>query len=102
MSKNKIIVYTTSLLIILLITIPSILLIMNNHNQKLITSNEKYIIETAKNCYYSESCVNDRITLEELNEKVGFNYPTNPINKKIYNKASYVDVKENFKFIEIN
>lgn len=101
MSKNKIIIYVTVLIIILLITIPSILLIMNNHNSKLLESTEKKIIETAKNCYYSESCVEEYITLSELNDKMGLELLANPITKKVYNKDSYVDVKNNFSFIEI-
>ncbi len=101
MSKNKIIIYVTVLIVILLITIPSILLIMNNHNSKMLESTEKKIIETAKNCYYSESCIEEHITLNELNDKMGLELPANPITKKVYNKDSYVDVKNNFSFTEI-
>lgn len=61
----------------------------------------KKIEETAKDCYYNNSCVEDRIPLSELYEKTGLTQQNNPITKKVYNESSYVSVKDNFLFIEV-
>ena len=101
MSKNRIILYITILLIILIISVPSAIKTINRHNERLIGVAIGEIVEKAKNCYYNESCVGDRITLAELYEKTDLVELTNPITKKIYNPESYVDVNDNFNFIEI-
>lgn len=101
MHKNKIIIYGTILIIILLISIPSTIKTVKKHNDRLESVVEKKIIETAQNCYYNDSCVNETITLAELYEKMNLEEMTNPITKQIYNENSYVDVKDNFKFVEI-
>ncbi len=100
MNKNKIIFYGTVLLIILLIAVPSIMKTVHKHNERLIAVTEKKIIETAKNCYYTESCINKEITLNELYEKTDLEVMINPLTKKAYNESSYVDTQDNFKFIE--
>jgi len=100
MNKNKIIFYVTIAIILLLIAIPSIIKTINTHNNRLIEATTKKIVEAAKNCYYNESCINDTITLQELYEKTDLKDLVNPITKKKYNTDSYVDVKNNFEFVE--
>ncbi len=100
MNKDKIVVYVAIILLIVIISIPTIIKINNKHNQRLSNVVINEIITAAKNCFYSESCVENEITLEELYEKTNLEKVVNPITKKEYNKASYVDVKKNFEFIE--
>lgn len=100
MNKNKIILYITLLLLVFMITVPSILKTIDKHNRRLEEVAEKEIIEAAKDCYYNESCVGDTILLSELYEKTDLKEMINPISKKVYNSESYVDVKNNFTFIE--
>ena len=100
MNKNKIIVYFTILFLILLISVPSTFKIIKKHNERLMGVVTKKIIETAKNCYYTESCVNDKIMLKELYEKTDLEEMINPLTKKIYNEESYILVSDDFKFIE--
>lgn len=100
MNKNKIILYITLLLLVFMITVPSILKTIDKHNRRLEEVAEKEIIEAAKDCYYNESCVGDTIKLSELYEKTDLKEMINPISKKVYNLESYVDVKNNFTFIE--
>ena len=100
MSKNRIVVYVTILLFILLIAIPTLYKTFKRHNNRLLGATTKKIIEKAKDCYYNESCIEDKITLQELYEKTDLKELTNPITKKIYNPESYVLVSKNFKFIE--
>jgi len=100
MNKNKIIFYVTIAIILLLIAITSIIKTINTHNNRLIEATTKKIVEAAKNCYYNESCINDTITLQELYEKTDLKDLVNPITKKKYNTDSYVDVKNNFEFVE--
>ncbi len=100
MNKNKIIIYVTLLLILLLISIPSVLKAINKHNDRLENVAIKKIIATAKKCYYNESCVDEKITLSELYEKMDLEEVINPITKSVYSPESYVSVKDNFKFTE--
>lgn len=102
MSKNKIWIYVTVVLAVLLIAIPSTYKVVTKHNKRMLKNTTQKIIETAKDCYYNNSCINEEITLEELYEKTGLTEMYNPVTKKIYNKNSYVSVKENFKFIEVS
>lgn len=100
MNKNKAIGNLTFLIIIALITIPTFTKVKHNHQERLMNVAENQIIDTAKNCYYSESCINSKITLAELYEKTGLAPIINPITKMEFNEASYVDVVNNFEFIE--
>ena len=100
MNKNRIIAYVAILLLILLISIPSVIKTINKHNERLVGVTTGKIVEQAKNCYYNESCVGDKITLAELYEKTGLLELTNPITKKVYDPESYVDVTNNFTFVE--
>lgn len=102
MSRNKIWIYSTIILIILLIAVPSTYKVITKHNDRMLKNTTKRIIEAAKDCYYNSSCVNEKITLEELYEKTGLPEMNNPVTKKIYNEKSYVSVKEGFIFIEVN
>ncbi len=100
MNKNKIIIYCTVLFLILLISVPSIVKTIKKHNERLMNVVTKKIVETAKNCYYNESCINNEITLKELYEKTDLEEMINPLTKKIYNEESYVIVSEEFRFVE--
>ncbi len=101
MERNKIIIYATALILVLLIAIPSTYKVVKKHNDRLLKNTIQKIEETAKDCYYNNSCVEERITLTELYEKTGLTTMSNPITKKIYNEESYVSVQDNFKFIEV-
>lgn len=100
MNKNRIIIYATLVLAILLIAVPSTIKVVEKHNERLLKNTIKKIEEAAKDCYYNDSCVEEYITLEELYEKTSLELLSNPITKKVYSVDSYVNVKENFKFIE--
>lgn len=101
MSKNKLWIYSTCLILLLLIGIPSTYKVITKHNERMLKNTTQKIIEAAKNCYYNSSCVDTEITLKELYEKTGLSEMYNPVTKKIYNEKSYVNVKDNFKFIEV-
>lgn len=101
MGNNKIWVYGTCLILLLLIGIPSTYKVITKHNERMLKYTTQKIVEAAKDCYYNNSCVKEQITLEEIYEKTGLVEMHNPVSKKIYNKNSYVSVKDNFKFIEI-
>ncbi len=101
MGKNRIWIYTTTLIVIVLIGVPSTYKVVKKHNERMLKNTVQKIIEKAKDCYYNNSCVEEKITLEELYEKTGLSEMNNPITKKIYNQESYVSVVEDFKFIEI-
>ena len=101
MNRNKTIVYVTILILMAIISIPSTYKVIKKRNDRMLTNTTKKIIEAAKDCYYNESCVEDKITLKEIYEKTSLNTMSNPITKKIYNEDSYVDVESNFEFIEV-
>lgn len=101
MNRNRIIFYITILLIIFMLSVPSVMKTIDKHNERLLGVTIGEIVEKAKSCYYNESCVGDTITLAELYEKTDLIELTNPITKKIYNSESYVDVNDNFNFVEI-
>lgn len=100
MGKNRIWGYITCLIIILIIAIPSTYKVITKHNERLLKNTIQKIVDTARDCYYNSSCVDDKITLKELYEKMSLTPIYNPITKKIYNEESYVSVKEDFKFVE--
>lgn len=102
MSKNRVWIYSTVVIIALLIAVPSTYKVVTKHNERMLKNTLQKIVETAKDCYYNNSCVNEEITLEELYEKTGLTEMYNPVTKKIYNEKSYVSVKEDFKFIEVS
>ncbi len=99
---NKKWIYTTTLLLILLIAIPSTYKVVHRHNERMLRNVTKKIEETAKDCYYNNSCIEDKITLGEIYEKTGLQTMSNPITKKVYSEESYVDVNNNFQFIEVD
>lgn len=100
MNKNKAIGNLTFIIIIALIAIPTFTKVSKKHQERLMKVTENQIIDTSKNCYYSESCINDKITLAELYEKTGLAPIINPITKMEFNEASYVNVINDFEFIE--
>lgn len=99
---NKKWIYTTTLLLILLIAIPSTYKVIHRHNERMLRNVTKKIEETAKDCYYNNSCIEDKIPLGEIYEKTGLQTMSNPITKKVYSENSYVDVNNNFQFIEVD
>lgn len=100
MNKNKIIIYGTILFILLVIAIPSTYKVIKKHQDRLLRNTVQKIVETAKDCYYNASCVDDKITLEELYEKTDLERMSNPITKEVFHESSYVLVSENFKFYD--
>lgn len=100
MTKNKTIIYITLIILISIIVIASFLKVGKIHDERMLEVTTKKIVDSAKKCYYNNSCINDKITLQELYEKMGLQVQTNPITKQVYNENSYVLVSENFKFVE--
>lgn len=98
---NKKWIYTTTLLLILIIAVPSTYKVIDRHNKRMLENGIKKIEEAAKNCYYNNSCIEEKITLAEIYEKTGLQTMSNPITKKVYSEESYVDVNNNFQFIEV-
>lgn len=98
---NKKWIYATILILILMIAIPSTYKVIHTHYGRLQKNTIKKIEEAAKDCYYNNSCVEEKITLAEIYEKTGLATMSNPITKKVYNEKSYVDVTNNFTFVEI-
>lgn len=101
MKKNKIVIYLTFLILIFIVGVPSTYKVVKRHQERLLLNTIKQITEAAKDCYYNESCIDERITLAELYEKTSLGPQNNPITKKIYNSNSYVNVKEDFLFVEV-
>ncbi len=101
MGKNRLCIYCTILIILIIIAVPSTYKVITRHNERMLKNTIQKIVESAKDCYYNDSCIEDKITLEELYEKTGLPIMNNPVTKKIYNEKSYVSVSEGFKFIEM-
>ncbi len=101
MEKNKICIYGTILIIIVMIAVPSTYKVIKRHQNRLLENTVQKIIESAKDCYYNNSCIEDHITLKELYEKTDLPVMNNPITKKIYNEESYVSVSDGFQFKEM-
>jgi hypothetical protein len=100
MNKNKVILYVTIIIIVILIAVPTTLKVIDKHKERLASVVINEIVWAAKDCYYNDSCVNDKITLKELYEKTDLQEEINPITKKKYSEESYVLASEDFKFIE--
>jgi len=100
MNTNRITVIGSIVAIILLISIPTVYKVIKNHQSHLIKVVEDKIISAAKECYYEEKCIEDKITLKDLYSLNYLEKMSNPISKEYYNEKSYVEKKEN-KFIFI-
>ena len=61
--------YGTTLLLILMIAIPSTYKVIHTHYERLRLNTTKKIIEAAKDCYYNNSCIEEKIKLSEIYEK---------------------------------
>lgn len=102
MKSNKIIVISSIIIIILIIAIPTTYKVIKNHNQNLYKVVEDKIIEKAKECYYDQKCLEDKITLKELYDNKYLDKMSDPITKEYYNENSYVERKDNkYKFIVV-
>ena len=100
MKINKIIIISSIIVIILIIGIPTTYKVIKNHNQNLYKVVEDKIIEKAKECYYAEKCLDEKITLKELYDNKYLDKVSDPITKEYYNDKSYVERKNNkYKFI---
>ena len=71
MTKNKIIIYTSLLIIVSVVLITSGIKVSKIHDNRLLEVTTNKIVDTAKKCYYNNSCIDDKITLNELYEKMG-------------------------------
>lgn len=100
MTKNKTLIYISLIIVFSAIIITTFLKVNQIHESRMLEVTTKKIVDTAKKCYYNNSCVNNQITLNELYDKMGLQLQTNPVTKKVYNENSYVVVNENFKFVE--
>ena len=102
MKSNKIIVISSIIIIILIIAIPTTYKVIKNHNQNLYKVVEDKIIEKAKECYYDQKCLEDKITLKELYDNKYLDKMSDPITKEYYNENSYIERKDNkYKFIVV-
>ena len=102
MNTNKIVVISSIIIIILIIGIPTTYKVIKNHNQNLYKVVEDKIVEKAKECYYDQKCLEDKITLKELYDNKYLDKVSDPISKEYYNENSYVEIKNNkYKFVVV-
>lgn len=97
MNTNKITIIFTCISILLIISIPTIYKVVEKHNNDLYVVVENKIIEAAKNCYYDEKCLNEKILLKDLYDLKYLEEVSNPVTKEYYNENSYVE-RNNLKF----
>ncbi len=74
--------------------------VVNEHNDKLLMVEEKYIIEKTRECVNKKICVGDKFTLKELYEMEIMDKQVNRVTKEYYSEESYVEVEgNNYKFV---
>lgn len=97
---NKALVLTTISFIILLIVGVTSYKVINNHNEKVLLVESKYIIEKAKECINQKKCNEDIITLKKLYDLGIIDPVVNNVTKEYYNENSYIQKKgSNYEFI---
>ena len=102
MNISKITVIISVILIILSIGIPTTYKVIKNHYDHLYQVVEDKIIEKAKECYYDNICLEDKITLQELYDNKYLEVLSNPVSKEYYNSESYVKHEDNkFEFVVV-
>lgn len=99
---NKIWITLTFLVIVCTISAVSVYKVLDEHNDKLIVVEEKYIVETAKKCLNEKKCSGERITLQTLYDLDYLDMQADPVTKEYYNPESYVEVKDaNYTFVNV-
>ncbi len=91
---NKKWILATILIILFLISSITTYKIIKNHNDHLLEVSEKYIIEQAKKCFNEKKCSGVLVTLDNLYQNGYLINQVNPVTKKIYNPASYIEKEE--------
>ena len=100
---NKICITATVIIIVSLVIGVTTYKVLDEHNDKLIKVEEKYIIETAKNCLNEKKCSGSKITLQTLYDLDYLNVEANPVTKEYYNPNSYVEITDaNYTFIVVD
>lgn len=100
-SMNKWIISATIIIIFGLVIGVTSFKVVDNHNDKLLLVEEKYIIEAAKKCKIEKECNNDTITLKELYNLKYLEKQVNPVTKEYYSEDAYVTLKNN-EYVFIN
>lgn len=99
---NKICITATVIIIVSLVIGVTTYKVLDEHNDKLIEVEEKYIIETAKTCLNEKKCSGNEITLQTLYDLDYLETEADPVTKEYYNPESYVEIKEaNYTFIVV-
>lgn len=98
---NKWIISATIIIIFGLVIGVTSFKVVDNHNDKLLLVEEKYIIEKAKECKMEKKCNNDNITLKELYDLKYLEKQVNPVSKEYYNLDAYVTLRNN-EYVFIN
>lgn len=90
--SNKNVILLTLAIIAGMIVIPTIYKVHKQHNDKLLIVVENEFEYYAKECYLNDDC-GSNVTLKDLYDK-GYleDKLTNPINKKIYDEASSINL----------
>ena len=100
---NKICITATVIIIVSLVIGVTTYKVLDEHNDKLIKVEEKYIIETAKNCLNEKKCSGSKITLQTLYDLDYLNVEANPVTKEYYTPNSYVEINDaNYTFIVVD
>lgn len=91
---NKKIITITIIIIIVLVSSVTIYKVLKVHNERLITVEEKHIIEVAKQCVNEKKCSGSEITLQTLYDLEYLERASNPVTKEFYNPESYVLIED--------
>lgn len=97
--KNKHILLITILFAGIVIISATVYKIIKDHNNKLILVSDKFIRETYLKCLKEEKC-DEKATFSHLEANKYVSDLYDPITKKIYNKESYVYLKNNEVYIK--
>ncbi len=89
---NKICITATVIIIVSLVIGVTTYKVLDEHNDKLIEVEEKYIIETAKTCLNEKKCSGNEITLQTLYDLDYLETEADPVTKEYYNPESYVKI----------
>lgn len=93
MNKNyRRIINIGIIIIITIVLVPAAYKTNKSHRDKLYSSLEAKIIETALKCYNKEECENKKITLQELYDKEYLEKVINPLNNEYINPNSYIEI----------
>ena len=91
---NKVFITITVIFITALIIGVTTYKVIDKHNEKLTEVEEKYIIESAKDCFNNKECLGNTVTLQTLYDLDYLDFRADPVTKEYYNPASYVKFED--------